>query len=338
MFGEQMVRMLRTVDLLSTPAGATKQELADHLGVDKRTVQRLLGLLEELNFPVYDEQDSPSGEKTWRMVDTYVMKLPNITLPDIRLTLPELIALYLMKGEANLFHGTEIERLADSAFRKLSFFMPEGLSRQLEKIQTLFVPSSKFAKDYTGKEKIIDGLRRGMIEQKRCAVKYHSFRSGKKRHYDLDPLRFFENNGGLYIFAHITAYEEIRTLAVERIERLQVTDIPFEYPEHFDPEKLLSSAFGIIFDRPIQVKIRFSKEVAPYIRERTWAPNQRITESEVDGSLILDMETCGWLDVKRWVLSYGMHAEVLQPQEMRNEILEDLTKCLSRYHPGRVLP
>jgi len=335
MYGEQMVRMFRAVDLLSTPAGATKQELADHLGVDKRTVQRLLGLLEELNFPVYDEQDGPSGEKTWRMVDTYVMKLPNITLPDIRLTLPELIALYLVKGEAQLFHGTEIEKLADSAFRKLSFFMPEGLSRQLAKIQTLFVPSSKFAKDYTGKEKIIDALRRGMIEQKRCAVQYHSFRSGKKRDYNLDPLRFFENNGGLYIFAYITDYHEIRTLAVERIERLQVTDVSFQYPESFDPEKLLSSAFGIIFDKPFQAKIRFSREVAPYIRERTWAPNQRITESEADGSLILEMETSGWLDVKRWVMSYGMHAEVLKPQEMRREIAEELISSLGRYDPAR---
>jgi len=197
MYGEQMVRMLRAVDLLSSPAGATKKELAAHLEVDKRTVERLLGLLEELNFPLYDEPDGPSGEKTWRMVDTYVMKLPDITLPDIRLTLPELIALYLVKGEAQLFHGTEIEKLADSAFRKLSFFMPEGLSRQLAKIQTLFVPSSKIAKDCTGKEKIIDSLRRGMIEQKRCAVKYHSFRSGKKRDYNLDPLRFFENNVAL---------------------------------------------------------------------------------------------------------------------------------------------
>jgi DNA-binding IclR family transcriptional regulator len=49
MYGEQMVRMLRAVDLLSTPAGATKQELAEHLGVDKRTVERLLGLLQESN-------------------------------------------------------------------------------------------------------------------------------------------------------------------------------------------------------------------------------------------------------------------------------------------------
>jgi predicted DNA-binding transcriptional regulator YafY len=331
MYGEQMVRMLRAIDLLSTPAGATKQELVEHLGIDKRTVERLLGLLQELNFPVYDEPDSLSGKKIWRMVDTYVMKLPNITLPNIRLTLAEIIALYLVKGEAKLFHGTEIEKMADSAFGKMSFFMPEGLSEQLEKIRTLFVPAGKFTKDYSGKEKIIDGLRRGMVEKKRCTARYHSFSSGKKREYEFDPLKFFESNGGLYIFAYITAYDEIRTLAVERIEHLEVTDVAFEYPRDFDPEKLLSSAFGIIFDKPINVKIKFTKEVAPYIRERTWAPNQRITENEADGSITLEMETRGWFDVKKWVLSHGMHAEVLEPKEMREEIAAELKRCFGKY-------
>ena len=63
MYGEQMVRMLRAVDLLSTPAGATKQELADHLGVDKRTVQRLLGLLNGAGYagPLVLEDYRPVG-------------------------------------------------------------------------------------------------------------------------------------------------------------------------------------------------------------------------------------------------------------------------------------
>ena len=63
MYGEQMLRMLWAVTLMSTPAGATKQELAEHLGVDKKTVERLLGLLQDLNFPVYDERDNFSGKK-----------------------------------------------------------------------------------------------------------------------------------------------------------------------------------------------------------------------------------------------------------------------------------
>lgn len=331
MYGEQMVRMLRAVDLLCSATGATKQELVERLGVDKRTVERLLGMLQELHFPVYDEPDSLSGKKRWRMVDTYALKLPNITVPDIRLTLSELISLYLIRGEDRLFQGTEIEKLANSAFGKMSFFMPEGFSEQLEKIRTLFIPSGKFSKDYSGKEAIINDLRQAIIEQKRCRAGYHSFSSGKKREYELDPLRFFENNGGLYVFAFITGYDEIRTLAVERIERLETTDVSFDYPKDFHPEKLLDSAFGIIFDKPIQVKIRFSRKVAPYIKERNWAPNQQIIQSEFDGSIILEMETCGWFDLKRWVLSYGAEAEVLEPAEMRVEIGKELRNCSLKY-------
>jgi predicted DNA-binding transcriptional regulator YafY len=123
---------------------------------------------------------------------------------------------------------------------------------------------------------------------------------------------------------------------VERIKRLEVTNIPFDYPEDFDPEKLLNSAFGIIFDKPFQVKIRFSREVAPYIRERTWSPNQRITENEADGSIILEMETCGWVDVKKWVLSHGAQAELLEPKEMRKEIAEELKNCHGHYLASQV--
>ena len=90
-------------------------------------------------------------------------------------------------------------------------------------------------------------------------------------------------------------------------------------------------------DFSVVTTIRFSREFAPYIRERIWAPNQRLTEDEADGSLILEMETSGWLDVKRWVMSYGMHAEVLKPQEMRKEMAEELTSSLGRYDPAHTV-
>ena len=43
MYGDQMVRMLRAVDMLCTATGVTKREMAERLEVDKRTVDRLLG-------------------------------------------------------------------------------------------------------------------------------------------------------------------------------------------------------------------------------------------------------------------------------------------------------
>ena len=38
MYGDQMVRMLRAVDMLCTATGVTKREMAERLEVDKRTI------------------------------------------------------------------------------------------------------------------------------------------------------------------------------------------------------------------------------------------------------------------------------------------------------------
>jgi len=38
----------------------------------------------------------------------------------------------------------------------------------------------------------------------------------------------------------------------------------------------------------------------------------------------------------KWVLSYGVQAEVLEPKEMRDEIVEELRNCLGQYVRARV--
>ena len=48
MYGDQMVRMLRAVDMLCTATGVAGK-WPRRLEVDKRTVDRLLGVLQDLN-------------------------------------------------------------------------------------------------------------------------------------------------------------------------------------------------------------------------------------------------------------------------------------------------
>ena len=161
-------------------------------------------------------------------------------------------------------------------------------------------------------------------------MKYHSFYDDKEKNLKIDPLHFFENDGGLYLLTNTTRFGEIRTLAVERIQEMEKAGSSFEYPVGFNPEELLESSFDIIYEEPIDVIIWFSADQALYIKERKWSRSQKIEDQE-DGSIIPEMLTSGRWDVVRWVLKYGGEAKILEPKELEDEIIKELRSAQTSY-------
>ena len=92
----------------------------------------------------------------------------------------------------------------------------------------------------------------------------------------------------------------------------------------------MEEALGLAYDDPLTVKIKFAADHALYIQERCWAKNQKI-EKQKDGSIILTMTTSGWFDVKKWLLSYGADAELLEPADKRKEIKEEAMRLANLY-------
>lgn len=217
-----------------------------------------------------------------------------------------------------------------SGFRRQHLAWNHGIVPYTWLVMIRFALSAKFTKDYSGKEEIIDSCTDAMLKKRTCYVKYHSFSSDEIKNFKIDPLCFFENNGGLYLFVNATSLGDIRILAVERIQEITPTELVFECPEDFDPAALLDSAFEIVYDDPIEVKVWFSSDQARYVKERTWAKGQSITE-QPDDSIILEMKTSGWWHVKKWVLSFGCEARVLEPGGLRKDVAQELKAALADY-------
>ena len=78
------------------------------------------------------------------------------------------------------------------------------------------------------------------------------------------------------------------------------------------------------------VKIHFSRDTARYIKERTWNKTQRIADHP-DGSVTLEMETSGDLEIKQWILGFGPEAKILSPPELQDSIAEDIRKMQTVY-------
>ena len=332
MRGRRMKKLFDAINLLAQPCGSTIKDLAKRLETSERQAYRTIETLQDDFYFVITKDQSLLGSdvRYYLKEKDQVTSFTDMKVADLNLSLTEVIALYFLKGHARLYQGTDIETEINRAFAKLDTFVPDGFEKRLEKVKTLFSPTSQFAKDYTGKEKIIDELTEAILQQKTCNIEYHSFYDDKIKTFQIDPLRFFEQNGGLYVFVRATSYGDIRVLAIERIQNISILNEIFDQPRDFDPDALLDNAFGIFYDDPITVKVRFPADQARYIQERSWAKDQKITKSK-NGSIVLTMNTSGWYDVKRWILSFGPEAELLEPQEMREELKAAAQEMASLY-------
>jgi len=331
MRGRILKKILDAVNLLSQPTGTTISSLCENLDIDKRQAYRVIETLQyDWKLVIDKDKSILGGEVRYYLNKEYCKRLLDMKVFDLNLSLSEIIALHFLKSHSRLYKGTDIETHIESAFAKLAIFVPEDLTGKLEKVKSLLVASKKFVKDYSAKDEIINNITIAIMQQKTCDVEYHSFSDDQIKKFKIDPLTFYEWNGGLYLFVRLSNHGDIRLLAVERIKNLSATSDHYEYPDDFNPDKLLESAFGLIYDDPITVKIKFTPDRARYIQERQWAKGQKI-EQQKDGSIILSMNTSGWFEVKKWLLSYGADAELLAPADKRNELQEDAKQLADLY-------
>ena len=65
-------------------------------------------------------------------------------------------------------------------------------------------------------------------------------------------------------------------------------------------------------------------------QEKTWHPSQKLTK-EKDGSVVLEVSLNDTHEIKAWTLSFGPKATVLEPESLRDEIVNDVEQLLKSY-------
>ena len=61
MHGPNIVKIIKAIDLMARPAGATIEDLKKALDISRRSVFRLFDTLAELNFPIDDDRNVGDG-------------------------------------------------------------------------------------------------------------------------------------------------------------------------------------------------------------------------------------------------------------------------------------
>ncbi len=321
--GDQLTRQWKLVQLLSGRLGRTLAQLSSELGVTKRTVQRDLEVLTAAGFPVTSEMRN--GTVFWHFMEGFHAGAP------VALTLSEQMALYFSKGLFKPLQGTPIYESLEAAIQKIGSQLPPQSFRFLRGLDQGISASSFGLKDYSHSKQVIEALTRAVFNKLTARIAHRAVHHERAIEREVDPYRFWYVNNGLYMVGHDHLKNDLRVFAVERIQSVSITNRRFEIPPDFNFEEFKKTAFNLIWGEPQEVKIRFSPPQAPYIRERTWHPSQKI-EDEPDGSIILTLQVADLWEVKRWLIGFGPDAEELRPRELAEEIFSEC-RALCRRQP-----
>ena len=165
--------------------------------------------------------------------------------------------------------------------------------------------------------------------------RYESEQEGENlQEFHVQPYALKVFNRRWYLLGYIKEKHDLRTIALDRILALKVLTKSFTLPEDFDACKYFSNVVGIFVnnDLPVtKVKIRAYGIQAEYLRSTPLHKSQSEGKSKYGEFAEFTYRLCVTPELVSQLLAMGDKVEVLEPEELREEMKEELIKCLTNY-------
>jgi predicted DNA-binding transcriptional regulator YafY len=128
------------------------------------------------------------------------------------------------------------------------------------------------------------------------------------------PYQLLFDSGLWYLYGYAEDRNGPRVYSLVRMKNVVLAKSTFSLPKNFDYRAIFgSSHFGIFAGvKKYQFKIAFYGNSADWVRERKWADDQKITETE--NGVIITFTSTQFNKVVEWMFSRGSTARPLEPE------------------------
>jgi predicted DNA-binding transcriptional regulator YafY len=315
-------QILREVE--SSRTGVTIHDLAGRVKVSTRTIRRDLQALQEAGFAVYDEGEE-NETKRWKLEAQPFRSVQE------GLSVTDVAALYLSRAVVLSIGGWPLAAELTAAFEKIERALNPRLREFLSTLpQVLSTKAGPRARPES--DRLLDTTRRlfdAARDRHVVEMRYFSAQSNRAKPYTVQPYRLALAHGGVYLVAWVPAYDQFRTFAVDRVERLSVTEDTFKKTREL-PADLFGTSLGVFSGEAEKIELEFESRLAPYVRGRVWHDSQAI-EERPDGRLRMRLQVSNDWALKTWVLGFGAGVRVISPTVLRDAIRDECARAAKRY-------
>lgn len=321
----QMLRVIPRYPQKITARDLHEKLKSEQFNVTKRTVERDLLSLSE-TFPlVSDERDRPYG---W----SWKKDAPLFSLPGLSQT--EALTLAMVEQHLNtLLPSSTLQQLRpyfDAARQHLGKApMSEHSRSWLHKVRT--VPPSQPLLPPAIKPAVQQVVYEALLADRQLDIKYLKRGQKKAVEYRIHPLAAIQRGHITYLCCRFADYEDLRTLAVHRIQSATLLDESSVVPAGFSIDEIIEGGkFGFGTGEMIALEAIFYDGAGGHLYETPIARTQTLTDLS-DGTLKLIATVPNTLQLKWWLLGFGAGVEIIQPESLREQMATTIDRMQAHY-------
>jgi predicted DNA-binding transcriptional regulator YafY len=326
-------RLLAIILELQGKGRQRAEDLAETFETSKRTIYRDIQALGEAGVPIV----SIPG-RGYSLMKGYF-------LPPLSFTTDEATMLILGSDLMAQSFDAQYRSAALSASRKIENVLPEKLRDEVRYLQDSIRFVTTNAMEQPAETEKLLQLRRAILQRNTIRFCYftrhpsstaeaggdqgvstlqHTSPAPAQRTREADPYGLVHFFNAWHVIAYCHLRQDIRNFRLDRIEDLVLLPETFQRPANFKMDQSQSGQ-----QRSMLVVALFDKEVARWVREsRSY---YTVSEEETPGGLLVTLKPRQESEILQWLLSWGSHVRVLEPETLRQRIADEAQKMLRNH-------
>lgn len=316
-------RLLSLLMLLQTRERMTAQQLAKELEVSERTIYRDVDALSAAGVPVYAERGPGGG---CALLDSYRTNLTGLTEDEVR----ALFMLSIPSPLAELGVGQELK----AALLKLSAALPAARRQDEERVRQRIHLDSRWWFQTEDPVPHLQTLQQAVWQDRKLFLCYRSSH-GTQVERSVDPYGLVAKAGVWYLVCARDG--QMRSYRVSRVLEARISEVRFERPADFDLAGFWKD-WCVEFEtsRPhYPVTVRLAPALiselplwfGDSIRDAIAAAGPPDSEGWITLTLTFETLTAA----RTHILGFGRAAEVLEPEHLRQSVLDYATQIIEFY-------
>lgn len=319
----QIGNVLKMMILLKSRGKMKIKQLSSALEVDERTIRRYKDDLMQAGIYI----NSVGGKYGGYYLESYDYLL------GMNINTNEYLSLQIAQkhlSDANHPSSTDFKSIAEKInilFKKNSKNIP-SVSGELN-ISGYMVKDTKSLCDTNAERNKMIDIHAAIIFKNKVLLEYNSLTSGNTNRI-VRPYALYEYKGDMYIAGFCEKRMMVLDFKLIRICNYKVLEDTFEKDKDFKLEYFMEKCIGIYKDKPLNVKLKIKYPMSQIVSEKIWVENQHITNIG-GGEIIYEAQMCGMTEIKCWILGMGSSVTVIEPEEIRHELMTEINKMAKNY-------